>query len=185
MGDISIKGRSPIIRQGYKKGGTVKVRDINKDGKKEGWEVARAKGMAKGMGKKVSFKRGGDVSKRTSPKKDPVMQGIKKGIKKFSKEGIFIPGAVESAKKVLKSFKDRKRMKQNEKFNRIAKEGRDKIRTRRGFKKGGDTHVTKEGKTAKKGLWYNIHQKRKRGERMRKKGAKGAPTDRAIRRSQG
>ena len=47
------------------------------------------------------------------------------------------------------------------------------------------THKTKEGKTARKGLWYNIHQKRKRGEKMMKKGAKGAPTDRAIRRSQG
>ena len=46
------------------------------------------------------------------------------------------------------------------------------------------THKTKDGRTAKKGLWYNIHQKRKRGEKMRKKGAKGAPTDRAIRRSQ-
>ena len=46
------------------------------------------------------------------------------------------------------------------------------------------THVTKEGKTAKKGLWYNIHQKRKRGETMRKKGAKGAPTAAAIKRSQ-
>ena len=55
---------------------------------------------------------------------------------------------------------------------------------RKNFRKGGDTHVTKEGKTAKKGLWYNIHQKRKRGEKMRKKGAKGAPTNRAIRRSQ-
>ena len=46
------------------------------------------------------------------------------------------------------------------------------------------THRTKDGRTAKKGLWYNIHQKRKRGEKMRKKGAKGAPTDRAISRSQ-
>ena len=46
------------------------------------------------------------------------------------------------------------------------------------------THPTKDGKKAKKGLWYNIHQKRKRGETMRKKGAKGAPTNRAIRRSQ-
>ena len=46
------------------------------------------------------------------------------------------------------------------------------------------THKTKDGRTAKKGLWYNIHQKRKRGETMRKKGAKGAPTNRAIRRSQ-
>ena len=31
-----------------------------------------------------------------------------------------------------------------------------------------------------KGLWYNIHQKRKRGERMRKKGEKGAPTQDQI-----
>ena len=39
------------------------------------------------------------------------------------------------------------------------------------------------------GLWANIHAKRKRikegsGEKMRKKGAKGAPTDKAIRQSQ-
>ena len=29
---------------------------------------------------------------------------------------------------------------------------------------------------ARKGLYANIHAKRKRGETMRKKGAKGAPT---------
>ena len=55
---------------------------------------------------------------------------------------------------------------------------------RKTFRKGGDTHVTKEGKTAKKGLWYNIAQKRKRGEKMRAKGAKGAPTEKAIKKSQ-
>jgi hypothetical protein len=33
----------------------------------------------------------------------------------------------------------------------------------------------------KKGLYANIHAKRKRGEPMRKKGAKGAPTDAAFR----
>jgi hypothetical protein len=32
-----------------------------------------------------------------------------------------------------------------------------------------------------KGLYANIHAKRKRGEKMRKKGAKGAPTDKAFR----
>ena len=53
---------------------------------------------------------------------------------------------------------------------------------RQGYSKG--THVTKKGKTAKKGLWYNIAQKRKRGEKMRKKGAKGAPTEKAIKASQ-
>ena len=35
-----------------------------------------------------------------------------------------------------------------------------------------------------KGLWYNIHMKRKRGERMRKKGEKGAPTAAALRSAQ-
>ena len=34
------------------------------------------------------------------------------------------------------------------------------------------------------GLWANIHAKRKRGEKMRKKGAKGAPTPEAIRSAQ-
>lgn len=40
-----------------------------------------------------------------------------------------------------------------------------------------------------KGLWYNIHSKQKRiekgsGERMRKPGSKGAPTNAAIKASQ-
>tara|TARA_Y100001938_G_scaffold150950_1_gene244616 strand:+ start:3522 stop:4229 length:708 start_codon:yes stop_codon:yes gene_type:complete len=38
---------------------------------------------------------------------------------------------------------------------------------------------------AGKGLWYNIHMKRKRGERMRKKGEKGAPSTADIKRAQG
>lgn len=42
---------------------------------------------------------------------------------------------------------------------------------------------------AKRGLWANIHAKRKRikagsGERMRKKGAEGAPTEEQIKNSQ-
>ena len=55
---------------------------------------------------------------------------------------------------------------------------------RKNYRAGGDTHVTKEGKTAKKGLWYIIAQKRKRGEKMRAKGTKGAPTEKAIKASQ-
>ena len=38
-----------------------------------------------------------------------------------------------------------------------------------------DTHKTKDGRTAKKGLWYNIHQKRKRGEKPAKPGDKDYP----------
>ena len=35
-------------------------------------------------------------------------------------------------------------------------------------------------KKKKPGLWANIHAKKKRGEKMRKKGAKGAPTAAAM-----
>ena len=56
---------------------------------------------------------------------------------------------------------------------------------RSNFKDGGSSeyHTTKEGKKAKKGLWYNIHQKRKRGEKMRAKGAKGAPKAKDFKRA--
>ena len=36
----------------------------------------------------------------------------------------------------------------------------------------------------RKGLYANIHAKRKRGERMRSKGDKGAPTDKAFKDSE-
>ena len=36
---------------------------------------------------------------------------------------------------------------------------------------------------ARKGLYANIHAKRKRGEKIRKKGAKGAPTAANFRRA--
>jgi hypothetical protein len=41
-----------------------------------------------------------------------------------------------------------------------------------------DVEVYKEG--GKVGLYANINAKRKRGEKMRKPGAKGAPTDQAF-----
>jgi len=43
----------------------------------------------------------------------------------------------------------------------------------------------KDCEEEKKGLWHNIHQKRKRGEKMRKKGEKGAPTAAAMKSAQG
>tara|TARA_R100001443_G_scaffold30406_1_gene44028 strand:+ start:5769 stop:5960 length:192 start_codon:yes stop_codon:yes gene_type:complete len=44
-------------------------------------------------------------------------------------------------------------------------------------------HTTKDGRRAKKGLYYNINKKKKAGKKMRKKGAKGAPTAAAFKRS--
>lgn len=37
-------------------------------------------------------------------------------------------------------------------------------------------HKTKDGRMAKKGLYYNINKKKKEGKRPRKVGSKGAPT---------
>ena len=44
-------------------------------------------------------------------------------------------------------------------------------------------HKTKDGRKAKKGLYYNINKKKAEGRKPRKKGAKGAPTDAAFKRS--
>jgi len=133
------------------------------------------------------YKKGKKVEKKKSGKKFPDLTGDGKVTRAdvLKGRGVFKRGGdVSKRTSPKKGESHRDRMKRNEKFDRIAEEGREKIRTRRGFRTGGDTHVTKEGKTAKKGLWYNIHQKRKRGEKMRKKGAKGAPTAEAIKKSQ-
>jgi len=133
------------------------------------------------------YKAGKKVEKKKSGKKFPDLTGDGKVTRAdvLKGRGVFKRGGDVSKRTSPKKGESRRdRMKRNERFDRIAEEGRKKIRTRRGFRTGGDTHVTKEGKTAKKGLWYNIHQKRKRGEKMRKKGAKGAPTAEAIKKSQ-
>ena len=54
---------------------------------------------------------------------------------------------------------------------------------RRTFKKGGsgkDTHVTKDGRTVKKGLYYYMNRAKKRGT---SKPGKGSVTDKALKKS--
>ncbi len=41
------------------------------------------------------------------------------------------------------------------------------------------------GKKSQRGLWDNIRAKKARGEKPRKPGSPGAPTDQAIKKSQG
>ena len=50
----------------------IKVRDINKNGKKDGFEKARAKGMAKGMGARVELKRYINMKKKPYKRKSPI-----------------------------------------------------------------------------------------------------------------
>ena len=53
------------------------------------------------------------------------------------------------------------------------------------YEGGGKLLTRKDGSKSPRGLWDNIRAKRKRGEQMREKGDKGAPTQEAIRKSQG
>jgi len=50
-----------------------------------------------------------------------------------------------------------------------------KVRT--SYAGGGDTHVTKDGRTVQKGLYYNINQSKKKGT---SKSGKGSVTDKAL-----
>ncbi len=52
---------------------------------------------------------------------------------------------------------------------------------RKGFSTGGsDTHVTKDGRTVKKGLYYYMNKAKKEG---RSKPGKGSVTDKALKES--
>ena len=51
---------------------------------------------------------------------------------------------------------------------------------RKQFGKGGDTHVTKDGRTVKKGLYYYMNRAKKKGT---SKPGKGTVTDKALKAS--
>jgi len=51
---------------------------------------------------------------------------------------------------------------------------------RKEFGKGGDTHVTKDGRTVKKGLYYYMNQAKEKGK---SKPGKGSVTDKALKAS--
>ncbi len=51
---------------------------------------------------------------------------------------------------------------------------------RKTFRKGGDTHVTKDGRTVKKGLYYYMNRAKKAGK---SRPGKGTVTDKALKQS--
>ena len=71
----------------------------------------------------------------------------------------------------------------SQKFSKIAKEN---VKSK-DYEKYSDLEKYDDDRPSpnkKRGLWDNIHAKRKRGEKMRKPGSKGAPTDKALKESQ-
>ena len=65
----------------------IKVRDINKNGKKDGFEKARARGMAKGMGARVELKAGGGLYANIHAKKARIAAGSGEKMRKPGAKG--------------------------------------------------------------------------------------------------
>ena len=65
----------------------IKVRDINKNGKKDGFEKARARGMAKGVGARVELKSGGGLYANIHAKRKRIAAGSNEKMRKPGTKG--------------------------------------------------------------------------------------------------
>ena len=79
----------------------IKVRDINKNGKQDGFEIGRAKGMAKGMGREFKAKDGGKATYKTKDGRT-VKKGLYYYMNKRKKAGTSRPGKGTVSTKALK-----------------------------------------------------------------------------------
>lgn len=103
-----------------------------------------------------------------------------KAVNKFVNRRKGIARAVENYQ--VQQYKDGKKVGSPKSFG-----GNLKKATAHASKMGNDHRVHKENSVDEQGagLWANIRAKRARGERMRKPGEKGAPTQDALKRAQG
>ena len=162
------------MRQYYATGKSVSER--NKASKKM-FKKANQKKSAFGM---LSVKAG--IDKNPNPTQADRIAGAKmSGPRQKKAMGGPIVGA----------FKDRVMKQYKERINTAKAKKQDKARVkkmgggmmRRTFKKGGsgkDTHVTKDGRTVKKGLYYYMNRAKKSGK---SRPGKGTVTDKALKRS--
>ena len=90
-------------RMGKADGGAITPRDINKNGKTDGFERARAKGMAKGMGRQFRDSKA-DGGKATYKTKDgrTVKKGLYYYMNRAKKRGTSKPGKGSVTDKALR-----------------------------------------------------------------------------------
>ena len=79
----------------------IKARDLDGDGKKSSYEMARAKGMAKGMGARFEAKKGGSAYHTTKDGRR-VKKGLYYYMNKAKKSGKSRPGKGTVTDKALK-----------------------------------------------------------------------------------
>ena len=97
------KSRTLSDRTKKAEGGPITPRDINKNGKTDGFERARAKGMAKGMGRQFrdSKKDGGKATYKTKDGRT-VKKGLYYYMNRAKKRGTSKPGKGSVTDKALK-----------------------------------------------------------------------------------
>ena len=97
------KSRTLSDRTKKADGGAITPRDINKNGKTDGFERARAKGMAKGMGRQFrdSKKDGGKATYKTKDGRT-VKKGLYYYMNRAKKRGTSKPGKGSVTDKALK-----------------------------------------------------------------------------------
>jgi len=144
----------------------------------------------------MSYKKGKDVKKKSKFGMLSVKAGIDKnpnptqadriaGAKMGDRKKANIGGLMRVKRMGIGSMDSKKRM------DEAKARKQDEFRTkkmgggmmRKTFKKGGsgkDTHVTKDGRTVKKGLYYYMNRAKKSGK---SRPGKGTVTDKALKRS--
>jgi len=112
-------------------------------------------------------------------KRNNRLQGIDRATKGLQKEG--------AMKRIATDAEEKRRLKLYNRPNSdkyYKQTGLDTYKKKPSTNEEKDTHVTKDGRTAKKGLWYNIHKKRARGEAPAKPGDPDRPSAADLKRSQ-
>ena len=86
---------------GNKSKKVIKARDLDGDGKKSSYEMARARGMAKGMGARFEAKKGGSAYHTTKDGRR-VKKGLYYYMNRAKKRGTSKPGKVTVTDKALR-----------------------------------------------------------------------------------
>jgi hypothetical protein len=125
------------------------------------------------------YNKGKKVEKKKSGKKFPDLTGDGKVTRAdvLKGRGVFKRGGDVSERT---SSKEKKSNIDYSRLNpyKLKKMGGGMIR--KTFRKGGDTHVTKDGRTVKKGLYYYMNRAKKAGK---SRPGKGTVTDKALKQS--
>jgi gas vesicle protein len=155
-----------LSRTGYSAGGEV-MEDMS--------SIHEEAESPKEEAKETKLEKKGYKETKTGKMIKDVGRGIKEGVKKVAK------APFDAAETVVESFKKLK----DPEFRKKAGIGEPyKGPSRKEFRKGGtvkkDTHITKDGRVAKKGLYYYMNRAKKLGK---SRPGKGTVSDKALKAS--